>query len=242
MNDCIDPQTGLFTAWDGGRDNELLFTATYVALTKDRSFKDKVHEFVLQTSHPQYQGLFCRYPGNETMTSHDNMIGLLYLESEYNSFMRFPRYSTYCILDRGWKYKWCFNYEIPDKFNWRGFFGRFTGFPAYVEQCIMPNWGAPVWWQLGFIVACLLSPFDHVTWIKEKLGIVPHGTEINDVGNRILQWVQNQRMADNYPRSVNLWNKRMLKRYCGGIHELCWIYHTEDHPITKAAERWKGKF
>jgi hypothetical protein len=211
-----DPVTGLVWAQDFGKDNEPLFTATYLALIYPEEPSELitfVSRFLDQTR-TVVEGLYHRYPGSIDLNSVDNLIGIASMSER----------SAAILLRRGRSSFWCFNNTNPDKWTFRSWYGRFIGFKPFLKARLNIKLNP---WEKGlYYLAAKFSLF----------------SDRYDVGNKILQWLMNREVQRQWPWIAETWNASMLKRYPGGIHELCVIYHGQGHVVTMAAKSWKGKF
>lgn len=210
-NDCIDPETGLITAWDGGTDDCQLYSAELLALNYQEGLALYLDRSIYNNEIAS--GLFRRKQNDNN--SLDNYIGICWTFTE----------DAKRILTYGQKHFWCFNFETPGKFAFRWWFGRFIGFPPFVKVCAGRKIGLIS--QLLYSLACLFSLF-------AKRGDV--GNQIL----QWLMNTKMKRISKILNCIIKIYEWAMLKRYPGGIYELMCIYHGREHPISKAALSRKG--
>lgn len=214
----VDPETGLFTGADGGRDDMPVVAAVAIFVSNDPIYVLKTAQRVLLFLEREDinlgWGIFRRYPGAND-NSMDNMVAACFVSPEFAK----------SVLAGASMTEWCFNVRNPLRFSVQDFYGRFIGFIPFVKACAEADLNRVNIFLSS--VACLYST------------ISPYG----DTTNKILQMLMNVRLRGRdkwLDRAINEWCAIMQRRYPKGPKELLGLYYGIDHPITlEAAEVFK---
>lgn len=207
----IDSATGLMVSRDGGKDNEILNMATLEHvqgfLTEDQSLA--VHTY-LKNSEVQ-DGLFARSPGAQD-NSVDNLIAIAYLSPV-------DAIDMYHYGRNNW---WVFNVAKPGKLKLQFFFGRFVGFIPFLSAA-----------AFGY-----MSTFEALLYAVST--IFTSFSEHGNTSDKCLQVLMNERVLGKHWLSdwgIRVFNKLMMEKYPGGLHELYTVYFGANHPFTINAWR-----
>lgn len=203
----IDPNTGLMTATDGGKDNMLLMS---MYLMRELAANDEVAAVLSLSAKMSYfcnkskvyTGLYRRAPGDQSDNSIDNMIGLC-------------RFSVAKAEEVRVRWNWhlsCFDVNAPNKFALnRNFFGRFIGVKAFI---VVAAGKTP--WLIQRLLWCL-----SVVWsVKTSSGS----------SDPLLMMLQCDEMFVHCPFTVKYWKKHYSAK------SLYSQYFGPNHPLVKYAK------
>lgn len=211
MNSCIDPETGLITAWDGGTDDCQLYTAEFLTLNFKEELALYLDRDIIKTEN--ISGFFRRKINDNN--SVDNYIGVC---SVFTA-------TAADVLSYSQRHFWCFNFDNPGKFVFRWWWGRFVGFPPFVKVCAGCEIGLIS--QLLYSIALLFNLFANRGDVGNQILQWLSNTKLKGK-HRLTNLV------------IRFWEWMMLKRYPGGVYDLMVCYHSSEHPISKAALSRKG--
>lgn len=228
LGTLYDPMTHSVLALDGGRDNGILFFATFIAHLEgsDRDLLELTAQLAV-TERVKRPGLYYRQPNIEDDNSVDNLTAILYLIDTYN-FPGLAEQPYYWATTHGW----CWNVKDPEVWSVRFWYWRFIGIPPIVKAVakLPQTYMDQILWSLA-TVFCALSPYGNTS---DKC--------LQILDNRIME----RRLLALPSLAIKIWQTIMTWKYPGGEQELYSMYFdgrkkgepiSPKHPITKMARK-----
>ena len=205
---------------DHSTDNGLLFTATFISILEQTTYKDIQDIYFLVGACTLEPGLYARYPGDKGFNSHDDLTGVAYMG--YRLGLGFPK----DIVAYGRKHFWAWNTETPGKWTTRAFLGRIAGLIAFFKCCAGEPLG--VWDQISFAAGCI--------WGTREPRSESSGKRLQVLKNEVVQG--RYFLCD---LAIAYWSLRMRRQYPCGMRELNRVYFQhEEHPFHLFEERGFG--
>ena len=202
----IDPESGLMTAADGGKDNLILMSAyLHRELLRlgevDAALELGARAIGFLSKCRVDKGLYRRAPGDLSNNSVDNMIGACSLSVGVSEFIR-QRWNSHFS---------CFDVNDADSIALgSNFFGRFIGLKAYIVSSASRK---P--WMV-----------QRALWILSALFSIRYSTGSSDA---LLQMLQCDAMSRWCPKTAEYWGKHY------SIKTLYSEYFGENFPLVKYA-------
>jgi hypothetical protein len=166
-------------------------------------------------------GLMVRYPGRQ---------GGGISQDEMTAAATLSDFAAKRIYEYGSSHWWYFNPDkLPIPYSIAGlkrfaalWFGRFIGFPGYIEHCATGK----------------MSIFKQVLWsIETMLSCL---NPVSNTSGKLLKWIQLRNISGHYKLcdlAIKFWKSKMMKQYPNGLRGVMYIYFSETHPLTLNARK-----